>query len=465
LQGLRDSGGLFGVARHAEAAHRTYLGLHALQHRGSRSAGLAVADGQFIRCVRGWGMVADAIGGPQLQALAGTTAIGQVHGGPEADGLEGGDGVVFSRYRGGQLAVALTGRFTNGPQLRRELKEHGALFQSDGDAEILAHLVAHSSQRTEINRLVDALWKVDGGWSALVCMADRMVAVRGPRGFRPMWMGRNEEAVWFSTEEAAIRFAGGTPERELQPGEVAIVDAHGVHCVSPFARRRQTSCVQEFITLARGDGRVFGHETWSIRSGLGERLAKEAPSPRASVVIGTPGAGEALASGYGRVARIPAEAGLVHANLGGRQIEEPPSGVRNFGSLLRWSVVPGAVAERSVALIVPVVVPGDDTARIVEMLRQAGATEVHLRVASPPLNTACAYGVTTPGGDAFVTEVNAAGGLTQALGVDTFDTLSLDGLHAVVGRRVDDTTLYCDACLSGNHPVPPEPEDDQLPLF
>jgi len=280
-----------------------------------------------------------------------------------------------------------------------------------------------------------------------------------------MWMGRDEEAVWFSTEEGAIRLAGGTPERELREGEMAIVDAQGVHCVTPFVRRQQTACVQEFITLARDDGRIFGHEAWSIRSGLGERLAREAPCPRASVVVGTAGAGEALANGYGRVARIPVQNGLVQSTVDVQQVEEPPSGVSNFHSRLRWSVVPGAVAERSVALITPVLVPGDDTARIVAMLRQAGATEVHLRVASPPLKTACAYGVTTPLGDSFVNEINAAGGLSQALGVDTFDTMSIEGLHAVVGARVDGAPLYCDACLTGKHPVPPEPEDDQLPLF
>lgn len=462
MEALRDSSGLFGVARHPEAAHRTVLGLHALRHRGGPSMGIAVADGQFLRSARSWGP--EALAGPMIQSLTGNLAIGQVHGAPESrDGLEGGDRMVSCRYRGGQLAVALSGRFTNGARLRHELKEQGCLFQSSGDAELLAHLVARSTQKTDINRLVDAFWQVDGGWAALIASVDRLVAVRDPRGIRPLWMGQDDDVVWFASDEAAIRFAGGNTARELAPGEMAIVDPYGVHCVSPFPRRDRASCVQEFLGLARGDGRVFGLESWSVRVGLGERLAKEAPAPRASVVIGLPGPGEAMASGYGRVARIPVERGLVDAPVRGRNLTEPPSGVEGFAVRLRWAVVPAVVNERAVCLVAPSSLPNERLGRVVAMLREAGAKEVHLRVASPPLRSPCAYGVTTPTADELVSDRGSG----QRLGVDTFDHLSLEGLHAVVGKRVDDKPLWCDACFSGNHPVPPEleVEEDQLQLF
>lgn len=425
--------------------------------------GLAVADGQFLRSTRAWGPDQDGFAGPLVSGLSGSLAIGQVHyRAPGGDGLDGGDRLVSARYDGGQLAVALTGRFTNGASLRKDLKARGALFQTTSDAEVVAHLIAHSTQRTDINRLVDALWQVKGGWSALICSVDRMVAVRDPRGFRPLWMGADDEVVWFASDEAAIRFAGGTPQRELDPGEMAIVDMYGVHCVSPFARRPRAGCVQEFVSLARGDGRVFGLDAWSVRVGIGERMAREAPAPRASVVVGVPGPGEAMASGYGRVARIPVERGLIDTPVS-RPLTEPPSGIDDFTAHLRWTVVPSVVAERAVCLVAPSAIPNERMGRLVRMLREAGATEVHLRVASPPLRNACAYGVVMPTRDELVSD----GPSDNRLGVDTFDHLSLEGLHAVVGRRVDDTPLYCDACFSGRHPVPPEvePSDDQLQLF
>jgi amidophosphoribosyltransferase len=394
-------------------------------------------------------------------------AVGQVHGAQgNEDALQGGDQLVFSRYRGGQLVVAVSGRFSNGQALRRELKEHGALIQSTAEAELLAHLISHSGQRTEINRLVDALWKVEGGWCALVCTADKLVAVRGPRGLRSLWMGQGQDgSLWISTEETAIHFAGGTVDRELRPGEMAVVDAQGVHCVSPFVPRDSTACVQEFISLSGNGGRIFDHDVWGVRVGMGERLAREAPASRASVVVGIPGAGEGLAVGFGRVGRIPVETGLVRGAPSGQRLVQPPSGVDHFASRARWSVVKGAVRGRAVALVAPAILIGDDTAQIVQQLRDAGATEVHLRVASPPLRHACAYGVPTPTTDELSASSTTTAATGKALGVDTFNQLSLDGLHAVVGRRVDDKPLYCDACLSGRHPVTPEKADDQLPLF
>lgn len=465
MEGLRDSSGLFGVARHPEAAHRALLGLHALQHRGGHAVGIAAADGQVVRCARAWGPGVEALSGTTLQALTGSMAIGQVHGATEAkDGLDGGDRLVAARHRAGQVAVALSGRLTNGNQLRHELKSHGALLQSAGDAEVVAHLVAHSGMGTDVNRLVDALWKVRGGWSALVCSADRLVAVRDPAGLRPLWMGQDDDTVWFASDEAAITFAGGTPSREVEPGEMVIVDPWGMHCVSPFERRAKSGCIQELVALTRGDGRVFGLEAWSVRVGIGERLAKEAPAPRAAVVVGLPGAGEAIASGFGRGARVPVERGVIEAPIGRGLPVEPASGLPDYAARTRWAVIPAVVAERSVCLVAPSSLPNESLGRLVRMIRAAGAREVHLRVASPPLRAACAYGVTMPTADELMPEGSGAGG---RLGVDSFGHLSLEGLHAVVGKRVDETPIYCDACLSGRHPVPPEAEVgvDQLDLF
>ena len=462
MAALVDGSGLFGVARHRESAHRVYLGLHALQHRGTGSVGMAASDGQFVR---GDGLVQEALNGTQLGALQGHNCIGMVSA-ARADAIgEASNELVFSRYRGGQLAVAFTGRITNASGLRRSLKEDGALFQSNSDAELVSHLVAHASQTTAVNRLVNALWRIEGAFCALIATADHLVAVRDPRGFRPFWLGHLGTAVMFSTEEAAIRFAGGEPEREIAPGEMMIVDERGMQRITPFASQRPAACVQESISVTRSDSRVGTHDAWQLRVGLGERLAREAPCARGRVVIGVPGAGEAAAVGYGRAARIPYERGIVRAGYDHRDYAEPPSGVPDFHARLAYSVVPGAVNERAVVLVLPMVMIGDETAALVRMLRQAGAHEVHLRAASPPLRGPCPYGLQTPTADEISAGPADGADVARSLGADSLLSLSLDGLHAVTGRRVDGQALHCDACLSGTLPVLPEPEDDQLPLF
>lgn len=469
MEGFVDGSGLFGVARHREAAHRVYLGLHSLQHRGTRGAGIAVSDGEFMQFHRGDGTVAEVFGGPHLQALTGSAAVGLVYGNaskerPVLDGGEG-DGIVFCRYRDGQLALALSGRFTNGERLRTELKHQGAVFRSGSDAELLVHLMAHSQQRTVVNRLVDALWKVEGSFSLLLCTEDRLVAVRDPRGFRPLVMGAVGDGVLFSTEDAAIRYAGGESLRQLAPGEMVIVDARGVQQVRPFSDRPQTACIHEFVALASPQARVFGQEAYGARVGLGQRLAREAPCPEGRVVVGLPGPGEAAAIGFARTARTPLEQGLLMNELSRRDVEGPPSAIAGFEARQQFTVVPAAVEERTVVLVAGTLVTGSTIKLAVQLLLDARATEVHLRVASPPIRQGCPYGVNGPTADELLASVHGdAAAMSAALGVSSIGFLSSDGLHAVVGRRVDGASQYCDACFSGTYPIPPDEPDDQLPL-
>ncbi len=470
LEGFVDGSGLFAVARHREAAHRAYLGLHALQHRGGRGVGIAVSDGEFIRYHRGLGSVADVAGGSQLQALTGSAAVGLVFGSPggDADSIDGSDRdeMVFCRYRDGQLAVALAGRFTNGARLRAELKAEGAVFRSGSDAEVLVHLVAHSAQRTVVNRLVDALWKVEGAFSLVVCTEDRLIAVRDPRGFRPLVTGVAGDAVMFSSEDSAIRFAGGEVHRELDPGEMVIVDARGVQRVTPFSKRPQSACVHEYVGLAGPGVRVFGQEAYEVRVSLGQRLAREEPCSDGRVVVGLPGHGDAAAVGYARTARIPLERGLVQNPLAHANIEAPPSVIPGFSARLAFSVIPAAVEDRAVVLVVNSLVTGATLKQAIGLLRDARVPAVHLRIASPPVRGGCPYGVAGPTADELAATLHVEpAALCAALGADSVGFLSIDGMQAIIGRRVDGTSLYCDACFTGSFPIPPEEPDDQLQLF
>ncbi len=465
MEGFHDESGIFGIAGHRAAAHLTYLGLHALQHRGGDSAGIVATDGDLLRSWHGVGRVQEAFGGPHLQALVGAAAIGQV-----VRGERPGEPLV-ARYRDGQLALALAGRFTNGGELRGELKERGALFASSSDAEVLLHLLAASRQRTLVNRLVDALMQVEGAFSLLLATEDRLIAVRDPHGFRPLVRGAHEGAEVFASDDAPLRFLGAEITGEVEPGEILVVDkammGGGATSLRPFPERARAACVQEIVQLAGGDAQVFGQAVYPLRVALGERLGREQPCPRGQVVVGLPAGGTAAALGYGRAAEIPVKEGLLEAPTGGRQYVEPPREIPDFGARLRWRPVPAVVAGQSVVLVVAAIATGEGVRRAVRLLRRAGATEVHIRSVSPLPGGACPYGVATPTEDELLH--NRHGGdaeIGRALGADSIAFLTLEGLHAIVGRRADGERQWCDGCLSGRYPVrPPEDERVQLPLF
>jgi len=469
VEGFVDASALFAVSGHRDASHLVYLGLHALQHRGSVGVGLAVSDGTLLRYRRGVGLAQGALDSGMLAALPGPIAAGQVWGRHDpgtridADAVEG-ERMVFGRYRDGQLAVAVSGRFTNGTRLRRELKEAGAVFQTPSDAELLLHLIAQSGQKTFVNRLVDALFKVEGAYALLVMAEDRLVAVRDPSGFRPLVLGRLGEAVVVSTEDAAIRFVGGEAVRELAPGEMVILDGRQQQGVAPFPPADRLACVHEFVTLARPDAAVFGRPCHAARVALGERLAKEQPCRDADVVVGLPGS-EAISIGYARAHGMPYGHGLLRAPYTARRLEEPPSGVRDFGTRVTWRPVPGVVERRSVCFVVPSLVTGRALRKAVRMLTEAGATGVHLRVASPQVRISCAYGVAGPTTDELLKTVHE-GDPAAWLGVRTCGFLSLEALRTVpLGVGDEDAPGVCDACFSGTRPIEPEEGDDQLPLF
>ncbi len=464
IEGFRDEQGLFGVAGHGRAAELAVLGLYAMQHRGDDGAGLVASDGYTLRCWRGAGSVGSVFSAGPLQGLVGRLAIGQVSRGGSASLVTGviaaePEMPVVGRVRGGQVAVTMAGKFTNGVRLRRDLEDRGAVLVTNSDAEVLLQWMAQSNQRTFVNRLVDALWKVEGAFSVLVCSEDRMIAVRDPRGFRPLVMGRIGSANVVASEGGAIRAAGGEVLREIGPGEMVILDPSGATTVTPFPKRPRAACLQELVQVAGVDAHVFGQDVYPVRAGFGERLAKEQPCARAQVVVGVPGAAESVALGYARASKLGVEPGLTWSTSGGPAVE--PEG----GGTLRFTAVPAVVSGKRVALVASSVVTGDGLATIVKTLRRAGASEVHVRIGSPPVRTGCLYGVASATDDEIsASDVGNLLTLTRKLGADSVGWLSFEGLRAVAGQAIDGRAMWCGGCFTGEWPVVPE-TDGQLGLF
>lgn len=448
MDGFRDGSGLFGIVGSPTAATCVLDGLRSLQHRGGAGVSIASADGTHVRALRSRGSVSQ-VDPDAVQPLEGTLAIGQVFGGlgpPDLAGLplDGGDRMVLGHTSSGPLAAALAGRFTNGTRLRRELKEKGALFQTESDAEILLHLVAQSSQRTIVNRVVDALWKVEGAFSLLLLGPELLVAVRDPRGFRPLVVGRRDGALVVAGEDVAIRECGGVVQRSIAPGEMVVVQRGAVQSVRPFPSQAPSRCSQELIGLARHDAKVHDQSPYDVRTRLGERLGRLAPATDADIVLAVP-QDEPYALGYARAIDRPYERGLLPV----------------WGSPDDWMVVASVVGGKRVALVSRSVLTGQDARRAVAKLREAGALEVHLRVATPAISRACVYGVPSPTTEELASARRPdEGELALWLDVESLSFLPRPELLETLG-----TQGWCTACVAGEHPVAPEEADDQLPLF
>jgi amidophosphoribosyltransferase len=344
--------------------------------------------------------------------------------------------------------VALSGRFSNGAELRKELQQQGSMLRTNSDAELLALLISRSDRNTPVNRIVDALWRVEGGYVAMVLSKERLVAVRDPRGFRPLVLGRVDEGWVIASEDGAIRAMGGWVERVIEPGEMVILDRKGRRVVRPFPKRATSACIHELVSVARPDTRLFGQDVHQMRVAFGAQLAKESGSPKDGVVVGLPDGSQAAAVGYAREASLPYEPGLMLTDEG------------------TWLAVPGVVRERKVVLVSGHLATGRAVRRGVHLLREAGAKEVHVRVASPAARAPCPYGLSSPMRDelAMARHENPAK-LATRMGSDDVRCLSHDALLAVASQGGDEGSPFCSMCLGGSSPLSVEEMDEQLPLF
>ena len=461
---FREECGVVGIIGDREAAHLCYLALHALQHRGQEGAGIACSDGRLVRAFRGQGLVGDVFGGSELAGLNGSLAIGHVRYSTTGEDTIRNVQPFVVRYQNGQIAVAHNGNLVNAAQLREELEARGSIFGTTSDTECILHLVATSEQGPFINRLVDALSRVQGAYSLVVLTEEMLVAVRDPWGFRPLVLGRRGSAWVVASETCALDLIGGTYVREVEPGEMVIISPNeGLMSLRPFPRKPRRACIFEHIYFARPDSVVFGMPVYETRLRMGRILAQEHPAD-ADVVVPVPDSGVPGALGYAEESGIPYQLGLLRSHYVGRTFIEPSQQIRDFGVKLKLSPVRSVLKDKRVVVVDDSIVRGTTSRKIVRLLRAAGASEVHLRITAPPTKGSCFYGVDTPTREELIAHRMDLDGIRAFLGADTLGYLTLDALREAEGA---DRGRFCEACFSGEYPVEPATERArvQMPLF
>ena len=466
---FHDECGVFGIYGNPEASNLTYLGLHALQHRGQESAGIVTSDGRQLFAHRSMGLVQDAFKQEQLAKLPGRLAIGHVRYSTAGGSLLKNAQPIAVDYARGSIAVCHNGNFTNAEELRDELEKRGSIFQSDSDTEVLVHLVAASTQVSIEDRISEALSKVQGAYSLLFLTEDTIIAARDPMGIRPLCIGllpssdgapeaaprrgqQSREAHVLASEPTAFDLIGAEYVRDVEPGEMVVIDATGIRSLRPLPKAEPHMCVFEYVYFARPDSRLGGRSVYEVRKALGATLAKEHPID-ADVVIPVPDSGVPSAIGYASELRIPFEMGLIRSHYVGRTFIEPQQSIRHFGVRLKLNPVEPILRGKRVVVIDDSIVRGTTSRKIVKMVRDAGAREVHLRISSPPTQWPCYYGIDTPTRRELIASSHSNDEIARYVTADSLGYLSLEGmLRAVSGE--DGDKGYCHACFSGKYEIP-----------
>ncbi len=459
--------GVFGIFGHPEASNLAYLGLHALQHRGQESAGIVASDGERLYAHRSMGLVQASFSPRDLAALPGDRAIGHVRY-STAGGSHLRNAQPFAvEYGRGSIAVAHNGNLTNHQQLRERLEVKGSIFQSASDTEAIVHLIAMSNQRGVEARVAEALGQVEGAYSILFLTEREMIAVRDPMGIRPLVLGRlsrgeGKEAVVVASEPTAFELIGAEHVRDVLPGEMIIADEAGVRSVFPFAAATRKMCLFEYVYFARPDSTLENAGVYEVRKALGRRLGVEQPVPRGDdvVVVPVPDSGVPAAVGLAAQARAPFEMGLIRSHYVGRTFIEPQQSIRHFGVRLKLSPNRAVIEGKRVVVVDDSIVRGTTSRKIVRMVRDAGAREVHVRISSPPTAWPCFYGIDTPTRDELIAARHTVEETRAFLDADSLGYLSLEGLIESVravegasGRERPGHDAYCHACFSGEYPI------------
>ncbi len=448
--------GIFGVYGHAEAANLTYLGLHALQHRGQEAAGIVSSDGKRLHAHREMGLVADTFDTETIAKLPGRCAIGHVRYATAGSSEIRNAQPLSVTYAHGAIAVAHNGNLVNAAEIRARLESTGSIFQSTSDTECLVHLIAHARESDTVERVVTALRQVEGAYSLLFLTESKMIAVRDPHGFRPLVMGRVKDAFVFASETCAFDLIEAEFIRELEPGEVVVVDSTGMRSYRPPLKNGgdklpEQFCVFEHIYFARPDSRLNGKSVYRVRERLGRRLAQEHPAV-ADVVVPVPDSGIAAAIGFARESGIPYDMGLIRSHYVGRTFIEPQQSIRHFGVKLKLNAVREVLDGKRVVVVDDSIVRGTTSRKIVKMIRAAGAREVHLRISSPPTTHPCYYGIDTPTRSELIASSHSVDEIARYVTCDSLAYLSPEGLMAAVEAK--DGVGYCAACFTGVYPVP-----------
>ncbi len=460
---FHDKCGLFGIFGHPEAAHLTYLGLYALQHRGQESGGIVASDGVRLRIEKGMGLVNDIFTDEKLEKLLGDKAMGHVRYSTTGDTIAANAQPILIDCHRGPIALGHNGNIVNAKILRQELEAAGSIFQSTSDTEVILHLYARSHRERLEDAIAASLTKVMGAFSLLFLTPDALVAARDPWGFRPMVIGRLEGAFIIASESCALDLIDAEYVRDVEPGELVVIDRGGLRSFKPFPPEPVRQCVFEHVYFARPDSLVFGRNVLASRLLFGKQLAREAPAP-ADIVVPIPDSGMGAALGFAQESGLPFQWGLIRNHYVGRTFIEPKQKVRCFGVKIKLNPVAHILDGKRVVLVDDSIVRGTTSRKIVKMVRAAGAREVHLRVSSPPTTGPCYYGIDTPLKSELIASNHSLEEIRQYVEADSLAYLSHDGMLRAVSDPAGER--HCTACFSGRYPVAVTlPDDWQLKLL
>jgi amidophosphoribosyltransferase len=443
--------GIIGVTGIPDAARVAYLGLYSLQHRGQESAGMVAVDGAGVaRSHRGMGLVSDVFSETVLAELPGDVAIGHTRYSTTGTSVLANAQPMLAGYHEGPLALAHNGNLTNAVQLRSDLVAKGSLFQSSSDSEVLIHLIARSEAREPEDQLLDALERVEGAYSLLITVGRTLYAIVDPRGFRPLVLGRLGRGWVVASETCALDITGATLVRELEPGDFVRIHGEDVDQLPRLAARPHCRCVFELVYFSRPDSTVFHRSVDGVRRALGRELAREHPAPGADCVFSVPDSSNAMALGFSEQSGTKLEHALIRNHYVGRTFIQPAQADRMAKVKIKFNPVREVLAGKKVVLVDDSIVRGTTSRALVQLIRHAGAREVHLRVASPPITGPCYYGIDTPTKGELIASHHDVAQIRDHLGVDTLGYLSRDGMLRAAGG---DPADFCHACFSGDYPT------------
>jgi amidophosphoribosyltransferase len=454
---FREECGVVAIHGHPEAATLAYLGVHALQHRGQESAGVAAADGERISLHKAMGLVGDIFNEEVLAKLPGSLAIGHTRYSTTGNSALLNAQPIRVECNKGSIALAHNGNLVNAADIRKRFERQGSIFQTTSDSEIIVHLIAQSREASVEEAIADALRRIEGAFSVVIMTPDHIFAARDPRGFRPLSMGRipasanSRETIVFASETCAFDLIGATYEREVKQGEMVVVGPAGVHSRFYAAALPSANCIFEHVYFARPDSMIFGKPVQQTREAMGRQLAREAPVD-ADIVVPVPDSGVTAAMGFSFESGIPLQFGLIRNHYVGRTFIEPEQRVRDFGVKLKLNPVRSVLEGKRVILIDDSIVRGTTSRKIVRLIRDAGAREVHMRISCPPTISPCYYGVDTPTRSQLIGANKSVPEICEYIGADSLSYLSLDGLRKACGEDGNETQ-FCSSCYTGHYPT------------
>lgn len=461
---LKEECGVFGVFGTPDAARLATLGLHALQHRGQEAVGIVARDGERFNSHKGMGHVAANFAQESvINALTGDSAIGHVRYSTTGETILRNVQPLFAEFESGGFAIAHNGNLTNAMTLRKQLIRRGCLFQSTSDTEVIVHLIATSLEASIPHRVIDALRQVKGAYSLVMLSPEAMIAVRDPAGVRPLVLGKLGEAWIVASETCALDIIGADFVRDVEPGEAITIDKDGLHSQKPFRETGQRLCIFEYIYFARPDSLMDGKGVYEARKRIGAELAAEKPV-EADLVIPVPDSGVPAALGYAQASGIPFELGIIRNHYVGRTFIQPTDAIRHLGVKLKHSPNSEIIRGKRIILVDDSIVRGTTSKKIVDMMRHAGASEVHMRISSPPTAYPCFYGIDTPERADLMAAKMTEAQMAEAIGCDSLAFVSMDGLYRAVSgaNRNAAQPQYCDACFSGDYPLELTDHDHHL---